>query len=64
MSTAAALQERIEAALAETGDRHSTERRATVDALLDALESGEIRAAERDADGNWNAVTWVKRGMP
>jgi 2,3,4,5-tetrahydropyridine-2,6-dicarboxylate N-succinyltransferase len=31
--------------------------------LLDALESGTVRAAERDADGNWNAVTWVKRGI-
>ena len=31
--------------------------------LLDALERGEIRAAERDADGKWNAVGWVKRGI-
>src|SRR6185503_14301534 len=31
--------------------------------LLDALESGEVRAAERDTDGTWNAVAWVKRGI-
>ena len=34
-----------------------------VNALLTALERGEIRAAERDAEGHWNAVPWVKRGI-
>ncbi len=34
-----------------------------VDALLDALERGEVRAAERDEQGNWEAVAWVKRGI-
>jgi 2,3,4,5-tetrahydropyridine-2-carboxylate N-succinyltransferase len=34
-----------------------------VEALLDALERGEVRAAERDADGGWQAVAWVKRGI-
>ena len=34
-----------------------------VDALLTALECGELRAAERDADGEWHAVPWVKRGI-
>jgi 2,3,4,5-tetrahydropyridine-2-carboxylate N-succinyltransferase len=34
-----------------------------VDTLLDALERGEVRAAERDAAGSWHAVTWVKRGI-
>jgi len=34
-----------------------------VETLLAALERGEIRAAERAADGTWNAVTWVKRGI-
>ena len=31
--------------------------------LLDALERGAIRAATRDAHGQWSAVTWVKRGI-
>jgi 2,3,4,5-tetrahydropyridine-2-carboxylate N-succinyltransferase len=31
--------------------------------LLSALERGEVRAAERDAEGRWNAVPWVKRGI-
>jgi 2,3,4,5-tetrahydropyridine-2-carboxylate N-succinyltransferase len=34
-----------------------------VEAVLDALESGTLRAARRDADGSWNAVPWVKRGI-
>jgi 2,3,4,5-tetrahydropyridine-2-carboxylate N-succinyltransferase len=34
-----------------------------VEALLAALERGEVRAAERDADGRWTAVAWVKRGI-
>lgn len=33
------------------------------DALLEALEAGEIRAAERQSDGSWHAVQWVKRGI-
>jgi 2,3,4,5-tetrahydropyridine-2,6-dicarboxylate N-succinyltransferase len=28
-----------------------------------ALRHGEIRSAERDADGNWHANTWVKQGI-
>jgi len=31
--------------------------------LLTALEQGTVRAAERDADGQWSAVPWVKRGI-
>lgn len=31
--------------------------------LLDALEIGAVRAAERSADGRWSAVPWVKRGI-
>ena len=34
-----------------------------VDALLGALERGEVRAAQRTGDGVWNAVPWVKRGI-
>lgn len=34
-----------------------------VGGLLDALERGEVRAAERGADGTWRAVPWVKRGI-
>lgn len=34
-----------------------------VETLLLALERGTVRAAERDAEGNWRAVPWVKRGI-
>ncbi len=28
-----------------------------------ALRSGKIRSAEKDAEGNWHANTWVKQGI-
>ena len=34
-----------------------------VNRVLDLLESGEVRAARKDADGTWRAVHWVKRGI-
>lgn len=37
--------------------------RSTVDALLDALERGELRSAHRTDDGVWRAVPWVKQGI-
>ncbi|MGM0398805.1 MAG: 2,3,4,5-tetrahydropyridine-2,6-dicarboxylate N-succinyltransferase [Halobacteriota archaeon] len=33
-----------------------------LDAFLDALERGDVRAAEK-RDGSWEAVPWVKRGI-
>ncbi len=33
------------------------------EALLDALERGEVRAADRDASGIWRANAWVKEGI-
>ena len=35
----------------------------SVNELLDALERGDLRAAERAADGSWRAVPWVKQGI-
>jgi len=37
--------------------------RPVIESLLDALESGSIRAAEKDSTGEWRAVPWVKRGI-
>lgn len=37
--------------------------RAVFEEFKSALRRGEIRAAERDADGNWHANAWVKQGI-
>lgn len=38
--------------------------RETVDRLLDALERGVVRAAQKDStSGDWNAIPWVKGGI-
>jgi 2,3,4,5-tetrahydropyridine-2-carboxylate N-succinyltransferase len=38
--------------------------RSVVRKLLDALEAGSVRAAQKDqASGEWRAVPWVKRGI-
>jgi 2,3,4,5-tetrahydropyridine-2,6-dicarboxylate N-succinyltransferase len=60
----AALAERIEefSAIPVTGQL-PREAEEVVAELLHALEVGALRAAERDDDGRWNAVAWVKRGI-
>jgi 2,3,4,5-tetrahydropyridine-2-carboxylate N-succinyltransferase len=35
----------------------------TLDAFLATLEAGEVRAAERVAPADWEAVEWVKQGV-
>jgi 2,3,4,5-tetrahydropyridine-2-carboxylate N-succinyltransferase len=62
--TTASLRQRIEKALADNASGGTqSDRGAVVADLLSALESGEIRAAEKSGDGAWNAVPWVKRGI-
>lgn len=58
------LSHRIEA-LASTPPNEPlpVDAQSAFDALLEALEAGEIRAAERSKDGSWRAVQWVKRGI-
>ncbi len=43
----------------------TTDDEATLDAFLDALEAGEVRAAEKTGDDvtSWAANEWVKRGI-
>ena len=62
---AASLRERIESAIADReAGREAADVRETFDRLLEALEKGEVRAAERDEEtGDWRAVPWVKRGI-
>ncbi len=60
----ATLAARIEElAATPAGVKLSRSAHAAVDELLAALESGAVRAAERDAGGRWRAVPWVKRGI-
>ena len=62
--TASTLQGRIETALSHSAaGSNPDDAFRIVDELLTALESGEIRAAEKSADGTWQAVPWVKRGI-
>ena len=63
-SEATALARRIDelSAVASAGElpRDADD---VVEGLLDALERGVVRAAERDPAGSWHAVPWVKRGI-
>ena len=58
------LAQRIEACAATPPDKPLPgESESLVIDLLDALERGDVRAAERAQDGTWRAVPWVKRGI-
>lgn len=45
-----------------TSSDAGSDERATLDAFLDALEAGEVRAAEQSGD-EWVANEWVKQGI-
>jgi 2,3,4,5-tetrahydropyridine-2-carboxylate N-succinyltransferase len=58
------LEQRIEAlAATPAGAPLPGDAREAIDALLDALEAGNVRSAERAADGAWRVNAWVKRGI-
>ena len=57
------LREQIEALAAREGNQFSREDRAVFDELKRALNRGEVRAAERGADGKWIVNSWVKQGL-
>jgi 2,3,4,5-tetrahydropyridine-2,6-dicarboxylate N-succinyltransferase len=59
------LERRIDAlAATPSGASLSGDARDAVENLLDALEQGSVRAADKDpASGEWRAVSWVKRGI-
>ncbi|HVH11071.1 MAG TPA: 2,3,4,5-tetrahydropyridine-2,6-dicarboxylate N-succinyltransferase [Gemmatimonadales bacterium] len=57
------LREEIEALAAASRERYSETERELFGAFRSALARGEIRAAERRADGVWCANAWVKRGI-
>lgn len=55
------LQQQIEQIL--TKSEFTAEDRKIFEEFKTALRKGEIRAAEKDADGNWQTNAWVKRGI-
>src|ERR1041385_2883599 len=57
------LREQIEALSARESNEFSSADRALFDELKRALNRGEVRAAERSADGKWIVNSWVKQGL-
>jgi 2,3,4,5-tetrahydropyridine-2-carboxylate N-succinyltransferase len=57
------LREQIEQLAARTSGEYSQEDFALFDEFKALLNRGEIRAAERNADGRWQTNDWVKRGI-
>jgi 2,3,4,5-tetrahydropyridine-2-carboxylate N-succinyltransferase len=55
------LKEQIEELSAKV--EFSADDRAVFEEFKGQLRRGEIRSAEKDADGNWNANVWVKQGI-
>jgi 2,3,4,5-tetrahydropyridine-2,6-dicarboxylate N-succinyltransferase len=55
------LREKIENLSAST--QFTAADRAMYEEFKSALRRGEIRSAEKDADGNWHANAWVKQGI-
>jgi 2,3,4,5-tetrahydropyridine-2,6-dicarboxylate N-succinyltransferase len=56
------LREQVEALYAKGGGFTSSDRE-VFEAFKQALNRGEVRAAERDAEGRWHTNAWVKRGI-
>jgi 2,3,4,5-tetrahydropyridine-2-carboxylate N-succinyltransferase len=52
-----------EAAAVSPGATLPADVESTISTLLSWLERGDVRAAERGADGVWRAVPWVKQGI-
>jgi len=57
------LREQIEELAACDDNEFSRKARAVFDELKHALNYGEVRAAERSADGKWIVNAWVKQGL-
>ncbi|MDQ3584940.1 MAG: 2,3,4,5-tetrahydropyridine-2,6-dicarboxylate N-succinyltransferase [Pyrinomonadaceae bacterium] len=57
------LRERIEQLAAQNIERYTDEHRVLFGEFKAALNRGAARAAEKDAQGNWRANTWVKHGI-
>ncbi|MDT7808952.1 MAG: 2,3,4,5-tetrahydropyridine-2,6-dicarboxylate N-succinyltransferase [Acidobacteriota bacterium] len=56
------LREQVEELFSKRGEFTSTDRE-VFEAFKQALNRGEVRAAERDPEGVWRVNTWVKSGI-
>jgi 2,3,4,5-tetrahydropyridine-2-carboxylate N-succinyltransferase len=63
MTDTTALRATIERYVAGVPAGEEPRAREAVEQLKGWLNTGEVRAAERDADGRWHANTWVKAGI-
>src|ERR1044072_8626039 len=57
------MQTQIEALAARETSDYSDGEREVFNEFKHAVNRGEIRAAERDANGKWQTNAWVKRGI-
>ncbi len=57
------LREQIEALAARPSNEFSREDRNVFEEFKRALNRGEVRAAEKDANGKWQVNSWVKQGL-
>src|SRR5919112_2049769 len=56
------LREQVEELFSKGGEFNSTDRE-VFEAFKQALNRGEVRAAERDEEGVWRVNSWVKSGI-
>src|ERR1051325_9582458 len=56
------LREQVEELFGKTAEFDSTDRE-VFEAFKQALNRGEVRAAEREESGEWRVNAWVKRGI-
>lgn len=57
------LKQKIEDLIAANKSEFDSSDREIFEDFKAALRRGELRSAEKDADGNWNANAWVKQGI-
>jgi len=57
------LREQIEALATREDSNFSREDRTVFEEFKQALNRGEVRAAEKSADGKWLVNSWVKQGL-
>ncbi len=57
------LREQIEALAARESNEFSREDRAVFEEFKQALNRGQVRAAEKDGAGKWLVNPWVKQGL-